>query len=120
MANCIVKILELRSGATAIAAVDPGIITVDPLDTIEYVNETLQDAILLIAQAGILVGVNPGQGVPISPCRGGAGRRFTVDGAAASGTYEYQMLVTLGSGKRMFAIGASTPRIIIRPMTETA
>lgn len=109
-----VKILELTSGTTSIAVVDPGIVLVDFRDTIQFYNQSTGNAIVLIAESGVLDPLQSGQGESIDP-RSASGA-FTV--VATSGIHEYQVLVTLSNGKRVFAIGASTPKIIIRSMTE--
>lgn len=103
------------------AVVDPGVLEVAPGDTIDFYNRTASPATLLIAEDRVLTDVQSGQGVPINPSsiRGGA-TSFTVDAGASVGVYEYEVLVTLRSGKKAYAVGESTPRIIIRSTTEVA
>lgn len=108
-----VYILELPSGTSAMA--DPGTIEVDRGDTIEFENQTSNDATLFIAEDNVLVDVTPLKGVslPRSVTSG-----FPVSSTAADGIHEYQVLVTLRNRRQVYAIGASTPRIIIRSSTN--
>jgi hypothetical protein len=112
-----VVIIELLESEYAL--VDPGARVVAPGDTIEFRNTTAHDALLLIAEDNVLGGVSAGVGVPISPVSvRNPLRAFPV--VARSGTHEYQMLVRLSNGRQVYAIGASTPRIIIRPSSEVS
>ena len=115
MARHDVFIIELLGSGYAL--VDPGTLEVAAGDTIEFRNQTTNDALLLMAQNGVLDGVNSGVGVPISPASSGRPvRPFLVVGP--DGTYEYQMLVTLINRRQVYAVGSSTPRIIIRSTRE--
>ncbi|HOC42532.1 MAG TPA: hypothetical protein PKJ99_05860 [Thermoanaerobaculales bacterium] len=105
-----VHILELPSGAYALA--DPGGLEVDRGEAIGFENQTANDATLFIAEEKVLVEAHPLKGVLLPR---GAVTPFTVAPDAEPGAHEYQVLVTLRSGKRVFAVGSSTPRIIIRP-----
>ena len=101
------------------AAVNPGVLEVVPGDEIDFYNRTSSDATLWLAQDRVLAGVSSGQLVILSPSvTRGLPTHFTVDTAASVGVYEYQVLVTLRSGKKVFAVGESTPRIIIRPSSQ--
>jgi hypothetical protein len=105
----VVIIYELPTGTAAI--LEPGIVDAYPRDSIVFRNQTRNAAQLVVAQAGIFARVPPM--VPQTIAAGGDSE-FTVDPDAEAGTYQYQVVVALESGKRVFAIGASTPRIIIR------
>lgn len=108
-----VIIYELPTGTAAI--LEPGLLEVRPGDTVEYSNRTGTVARLVVAEDGLLARV-PSM-VP-QDIASGMTRNFTVDPGAVPGTHEYQIAVTLGSGKKVFAIGASTPRIIIRSSSD--
>lgn len=110
-----VYILELPSGAYAIA--DPGGLEVDRGEAIGFENQTANDAALFIAEENVLVEAHPLTGVLLPR---GAVTPFTVASDAEPGAHEYQVLVTLRSGRRVFAVGSSTPRIIIRPPTQVS
>jgi hypothetical protein len=117
MARHDVFIIELLGGGYALA--DPGTLPVATGDTIEFRNQTTNDALLLIAEDSVLDGVSAGVGVPISPTGSRSPiRAFRV--VARDGTHEYQMLVRLSSGRQVYAVGSSTPRIIIRPTSEVS
>ena len=110
-----VKILELTSDATSIAVVDPGIVFVDPGDTIDFWNQTKNPARLTISADHVLVDVPSMVPKPIAV---GGPTTFTVEPRPPVGTHEYVLAVTLSNDRQVFAIGASTPKIIIRSMTE--
>jgi hypothetical protein len=105
----VVIIYELPTGTAAI--LEPGIVDAYPSDSIVFRNQTRNAAQLVVAQAGIFARVPAMDPQTIDA---GGDSEFTVDPNAEVGTYQYQVVVTLESGKRVFAIGASTPRIIIR------
>ena len=105
----VVIIYELPTGTAAI--LEPGIVDAYPGGSIIFRNQTKNAAQLVVAQAGIFARVPPM--VPLTIDAAGD-IEFTVDPDAEAGTYQYQVVVTLENGKRVFAIGASTPRIIIR------
>jgi len=104
-----VTIYELTTGTAAI--LEPGILDAYREDVIEFQNDTAADATLLIAEDGILGGVVPLEGKIL---RRGGTTQFTVSLGAPTGLHEYQVLVTLRNRRQVFAIGASTPRIIVR------
>jgi len=110
--NHVVKVFELASGTHAV--VDPGILWAAAGDTVEFHNDTAFQAKLLVAEGGVLDGVQSMQGKTVN--RGGV-RGFTVL-AAPSGVYEYVVAVKLRKGSHVFAIGASTPKIIIRGSSD--
>jgi plastocyanin len=111
-ANHVVTILELPSGTHSV--VDPGTVWVVGGDTIEFHNDTSFQAKLLFAEGGLLDGVQSMQGKAINT---GVSRTFTVL-AAPQGVYEYVAAVKLKKGRRVFAAGSSTPRIVIRSSSE--
>jgi plastocyanin len=110
--NHIVRISELPSGTHAV--VDPGIAWVAAGDTVEFHNATAYQAKLLVAEGGLLDGVQSMQGKTIN--QDGL-RGFTVLDAPP-GVYEYVVSVKLRRGNRVFALGSSTPKIIIRPASD--
>lgn len=110
----VVIIYELPTGTSAI--VEPGILEAYSGDSVVFRNQTRQPAQLVVAQAGIFARVPPMAPQDIDA---GGDREFTVDPTAEAGTYQYQVVVRLASGKRVFAIGASTPRIIIRSSSSS-
>jgi len=107
-ANHVVRILELASGSHAV--VDPGIVWVDGGDTVEFQNDTAFQVKLLVAEGGVLDGVQSMQGKTINT---GVSRGFMVLDALPE-VYEYVVAVKLRKGSRVFALGSSTPKIIIR------
>jgi len=109
-----VHIIELESGFNAV--VDPGIRIVDPGDKIKIHNDTTFQVKLLFAEGGLLIGVGSMQGKTINS---GEIREFTV-GSVYPDIYEYVVSVKLSGGKRVFAVGASTPKIIVRPPAGSA
>ncbi len=109
MANHSVKIQELQSGGHSV--VDPGIVLAAAGDTIAFSNGTGYQVKLLFAEGGVLDGVQSMEGKVINA---DASRTFTVL-AAPPEIYEYVVSVKLKKGKRVFAVGSSTPKIIVRP-----
>ena len=110
-----VKILELKADSTSLAVADPGIVIAVAGDLIEFTNLTGDDATLFIAEDGVLETVQPSVGTIL---RRGEHQPYGV--LPFPGTHEYQVRVTLSNRRQVFAIGASTPRIIIRSATEVA
>jgi plastocyanin len=110
--NLVVKVCELASGTHAV--VDPGILWAAPGDTVEFHNDTAFQAKVLVAEGGVLDGVQSMQGKTINT---GVSRSFVVL-SAPPGVYEYVVAVKLRKGGRVFALGASTPKIIIRSSSD--
>jgi plastocyanin len=110
--NHVAKVFELASGTHAV--VDPGILWATAGDTVEFHNDTAYQVKLLVAEGGLLDGVQSMQGKTINR---GEVRGFTVL-AAPSGVYEYIVVVKLRKGNHVFALGSSTPKIIIRSSSE--
>jgi plastocyanin len=108
MARHQVKIVELKSVSRAV--VNPGILEVCTGDTVEFHNQTAHQTHLLFADRGLFDGNAPPNSNAIKT---GMRRAFKVV-CTTPGIYEYVVAVTLSDGKGAFAIGASTPRIIIR------
>lgn len=111
-AKHVVKIGELASGTHAV--VDPGILWAAAGDTVEFHNGTAFQAKLLVAEGGLFDEVQSMQGKTIN--RDGL-RSFTVL-AARPGVYEYVVAVKLRKGNHVFALGSSTPKIIIRSSSD--
>jgi plastocyanin len=110
--NHVDKVSELASGTHAV--VDPGILWVKAGDTVEFHNDTAFQAKLIVAEGGLLDGVQSMQGKTVN--RGGL-RGFTVLDAPPD-VYEYVVAVKLRKGNRVFALGSSTPKIIIRGSSD--
>ena len=110
--NHVVKVSELASGTHAV--VDPGILWVKAGDTVEFHNDTAFQAKLIVAEGGLLDGVQSMQGKTVN--RGGL-RGFTVLDSPPD-VYEYVVAVKLRKGNRVFALGSSTPKIIIRGSSD--
>lgn len=109
----IVTIYALPTGTHAV--LEPGILEAEHGDVIEFRNQTSSVAQLVVAQERILERVPPMVPQDID---GGRAIQRTVDATVEPNTYEYQVVVTLQNGKRVFAIGASTPKIIIRSSSD--
>ncbi|PWB76526.1 MAG: hypothetical protein C3F15_05230 [Holophagae bacterium] len=112
MATKRVDIFELPAGDSAM--VYPGTVYVNRGDSIDFYNKTRPNATLLVTEV-VLDGVVPYEVVGIST---GGPHTYTVAQVAADGSHEYQVLVTLKNGAKVWAVGSSTPRIIIRPTSE--
>ena len=114
MATKRVDIFELPANDAAM--VYPGTVYVNRGDSIDFYNKTGNKATLLVTGV-VLDGVVPYEVENIST---GGPHTYTVAQVAADGIHEYQVLVTLKSGAKVWAVGSSTPRIIIRPSSEVS
>jgi plastocyanin len=98
------------------ARVDPPILQVGAGDQVQFKQDTGSDAIIAFASGGVLVGVGSMEKQKLESNKP---RTFTVSGHAGAGVHEYVVCVVLDqqNHRHAFAVGASTPKIIIRPTT---
>lgn len=107
----VVTISFFTSGSHAL--VDRPILTVSSQDTIEFQNSTTGPAELWFADDDVLDGLPP---MPKEIAAGGRQTfRVIAEPSDDCAVYEYVVRVTLDNRRRVFAVGASTPKIIIRP-----
>ena len=98
------------------AYVDPGIVVVRPGDTVTFKNKTGAEVKLLFGEDDLLVGVKELQVKEIKANDPGkiSTREFRVKQNTKDDIYEYVATVKINN-RRIFAVGSSTPKIIVRP-----
>lgn len=102
--------VTIRDLEGILGAVIPGMTFVSPGEDVTFDNQTKHVAEIRLAEEDVLDCVQP---LKIEP---GASQtcRVTAPAVKVERIVEYVVLVTLSSGKTVFAVGASTPKIIIR------
>ena len=98
--------------------VDPAIVQVFAEDTVTFGNDTGGEVKLYLAAGGVLKGVRPMVALAIEEKSGGKG----YDVIGEPGVYEcaahYKLKDRKGKVHTGFAVGASSPKIIILPPTH--